>query len=55
VILIGRDWLIDRTGKQRVEDQCDYPRIEIALALKREITVIPILLDGAVLPSADHS
>jgi PAS domain-containing protein len=52
--LIGRDWLIDRTGRRRVDDPHDYPRIEIASALRREITVIPILLDGAVIPSADQ-
>jgi TIR domain len=52
--LIGRDWLIDRTGKRPVDDQRDYPRVEIASALKRDINVIPILLDGTMIPSADQ-
>jgi PAS domain-containing protein len=52
--LIGRDWLFDRTGKRLTDDQDDYPRIEIASALRRKITVIPVLLDGAMIPSADQ-
>jgi hypothetical protein len=52
--LIGRDWLIDRAGKRPVDDPRDYARIEIASALKRDIHVIPILIDGTMIPSADQ-
>jgi len=52
--LIGRHWLTIRngTGRRRLEVPEDYVRREIGEALRRNLAVIPILLDGARLPSA---
>lgn len=47
--LIGRDWLAEL--QRRAEDPTDFVRIEIASALKRGIPVIPVLFDGAPMPS----
>lgn len=50
--LIGPEWLSTRSanGQRRLDDPGDFVRIEIAAALKRRITVAPVLLDGATMP-----
>jgi hypothetical protein len=54
--VIGPNWLDarDEDGNRRLDNPKDYLRIEIAVALQRDIPVIPILLDGARLPKADQ-
>ncbi len=54
VAVIGRDWLqaSDATGSRRLEDPSDLVRLEIATALKRDIPVIPVLVQGAQMPQA---
>jgi hypothetical protein len=51
--VIGPHWLTatDNKGKRRLDDPHDYVRIEIASALKRDIPVIPVLIDGAEMPA----
>jgi hypothetical protein len=50
--MIGAKWISieDETGKRRLEDPADFVRIEIGAALRRDIPVIPILVDGAKIP-----
>ena len=52
LVLIGRNWLgaTDSAGGTRLLDPDDYVRIEVGRALARDLTVIPILVGGAVLP-----
>lgn len=54
--IIGRDWMKakGRKGKSRLEDPGDFVRIEIESALKRQIPVIPVLVGGAKIPSAER-
>jgi len=54
--LIDPDWLdaSDREGRRRLDNEADFVRIEIARALRRGITVAPILLDGAEMPSPNR-
>ena len=55
LVIIGRKWLTT-SGKQRkrdIDSSSDYVRIELASALKRQIPVIPVLVAGASMPSAD--
>src|SRR5262245_16901973 len=54
--VIGPHWLDikDHSGQRRIDSERDYVRIELASALKRDIPVIPVLVDGAVLPSEDE-
>ena len=42
--MIGDQWLqlTDDQGRRRIEDLCDYVRIEIESALKRDIPVVPV-------------
>jgi formylglycine-generating enzyme required for sulfatase activity len=51
--VIGPNWLNagDGAGNRRLDDPDDWVRLEIAHALERDITVIPVLVGGAGLPS----
>ena len=53
---IGPQWatLTDATGRRRLDDPQDWVVEEIAVALTRGVRVIPVLVDGAVLPTADQ-
>jgi len=55
VAVIGTRWLdADQDGNRRIDDPRDYVRREIAEALRRQVVrVIPILVGGAKLPTAD--
>ncbi len=50
--IIGANWFNahDDKGQRRLESTHDYVRIELATALTRDTPVIPVLVDGAVLP-----
>ena len=50
--VIGPNWLNarDEDGNRRLDNPHDFVRIEIGVALQRNIPVIPILLDGAKVP-----
>ncbi len=54
VAVIGKAWstAVDATGRRRLDDPADWVRLEIAAALGRGIKVIPVLVDGAPMPSA---
>jgi TIR domain len=50
--LIGKTWLTvtDREGKRRLDNPNDFVRLETSSALKRDVTVIPVLVQGATMP-----
>jgi hypothetical protein len=52
LVLIGPEWLNSRSedGQRRIDLPDDWVRLEIAQALKRDITVIPVRVNGAMLP-----
>jgi tetratricopeptide (TPR) repeat protein len=54
VCTVGPNWLNakDDEGNRRLDQPNDYVRTEIAAALKRDIPVIPVLVDGARVPKA---
>ena len=54
--LIGDRWLtvIDKQGRRRLDDPNDFVRLEIEAALKRNVRIIPILVEGATMPYADE-
>jgi len=53
IAVIGPNWIhaAHDGGGRRLEDPKDIVRAEIASALKNDITVVPVLLDGARMPS----
>lgn len=54
--IIGPNWkgLNTTTNKPRIQNADDWVRIEISTALKRNIRVVPVLVDGGILPSEDE-
>jgi TIR domain len=54
--LIGEQWLTmrDEKGARRLENPDDFVRIELEAALERKIRVIPILVDGAAMPTRNE-
>jgi beta-lactam-binding protein with PASTA domain len=55
ITLIGREWLQSKTasGQARLGDPRDFVRLETATALKRDVRVIPVLVQGAAMPGED--
>ena len=53
--IIGPGWLTaaDERGRRRLDDSDDIVRLEIEAALGRGVRVIPILVEGAVMPARD--
>jgi|HubBroStandDraft_2_1064218.scaffolds.fasta_scaffold33876_1 WD40 repeat protein len=51
--LIGPDWLTlsDYTGDRRIDNPDDIVRLELETALRRDLRVIPVLVEGARMPS----
>lgn len=56
LVVIGSEWLDakDERGARRLNDPSDFVRIETASALRRDIPVIPVLVRGVKMPSAEQ-
>jgi hypothetical protein len=56
LVVIGPDWLGLQEGKEdcRLWQQDDYVRIEVEIALRRQIPVIPVLVGHTRMPSRDE-
>jgi cell division septation protein DedD len=53
LVIIGPRWLDAASGrKRRLDDPADFVRLEIETALRQGVTVIPLLVMGAVMPHA---
>ena len=52
LVIIGRQWLncTDAAGRRRLDDPQDFIRLEVGTALRRNIRVIPVLVQGATMP-----
>lgn len=58
VAVIGPTWLTvaDQWGRRRLDKPTDWVRIELADALANpQVTVIPLLVEGGMLPSAEDA
>ncbi len=56
IVVIGKDWLTctDESGDRRLDGKDDWIRLETATALRRNIRVIPVLVEGARMPGAEE-
>jgi len=54
--VIGKNWLTtrDANGQLRLSDPHDFVGMEVALALQRSVLVIPVLVGGASMPTAEE-
>ena len=54
IAVIGNNWLAskDDHGNRQLDNPEDFVRMEIGAALKRKIRVIPVLVDGALMPQS---
>jgi hypothetical protein len=52
IAVIGKNWAAskDEHGDRRLDNPEDFVRMEIRAALKRKIRVIPVLVDGVLMP-----
>jgi hypothetical protein len=56
LVVIGPGWVEAREpdGSRRLDQPNDYVRLEIQAALDRDIRIIPVLVEGAQMPTADQ-
>jgi TIR domain/NACHT domain len=54
LVMIGPRWLADEDERSRLADPADPVRLEIEAAFRADLLVIPLLLDGAPMPSRDQ-
>ena len=56
LVIMGKDWLTvkDNQGRHRLENPNDYVRIEIESALRLDGLIIPVLVEGAVMPKPEE-
>jgi hypothetical protein len=56
IVVIGRRWLTvtNADGSRRIDNSADFVRREVEAALRRGIRVIPVLVQGAAMPTADE-
>ncbi len=56
LVMMGHYWasLTDEQGARRIDNPGDYPRMEVAAALKRGIRVIPVLSGNTPLPKREE-
>ena len=53
LVVIGPSWLAPGAdGDRRIDRPNDFLRLEIESALRNDLQVIPVLVDGAVMPSS---
>lgn len=52
LVVIGPQWLTisDKNGRRRLDAAGDWTRVEVATALRRNIRVIPVLLENTPMP-----
>ena len=52
LVIIGRKWLdcTDTAGQRRLDDPKDFIRLEVGAALRRNIRVVPVLVQDAEMP-----
>jgi hypothetical protein len=53
LVVVGPRWLDarDAGGRRRLDDPADFVRLEIELALAARVPIVPVLVEGASMPS----
>lgn len=55
IALVGTDWLDvkGKSGERRLAKPSDRVRVEVEMALRLEVPILPVLVDGAEMPTSD--
>ena len=53
IAVVGSEWMGSAEGKRRIDDPRDHVRLELELALSRNIPVIPVLVRKATIPTEE--
>ena len=56
LVIIGSNWATstDKAGQKRLDNPEDFVRLEVGSALKRNVWLIPVLVDGAMMPRSNE-
>ena len=55
VAVIGRDWIGQReNGPARIMNAADPVRVEIETAIRSSVPILPVLIDGAMMPDPEQ-
>jgi hypothetical protein len=56
IVIIGKQWsaITDARGRRRLDNPEDVMRLELETALARGLRVIPVLVQGAAMPSSEE-
>ena len=56
LVVIGSDWVTatDEQGNPRLDQEQDWVRLEVEVALRRKIPLIPLLVDNSKMPSQNE-
>jgi TPR repeat protein len=56
LVIVGKGWVNAKnsSGRRRLEDPADFVRLEISAAMRRNIPVAPVLVQGAQMPNVDE-
>ena len=52
LVMIGPHWLVDKTGRRRLDEPKDVLRYEVAAALTQKKMILPVLVGGASMPES---
>ena len=52
--IVGPQWLGKRGDAERIQESDDPVRVEVETALRRRISVVPVLIGGALMPSVEQ-
>jgi tetratricopeptide (TPR) repeat protein len=50
IAVIGAHWAVDKDGRRRFDESNDYVRLEVESALRRDILVVPVLVESTPMP-----
>lgn len=51
LVVMGRNWVGERPdGTRRIDDEADYVRMEVEVAIQRRAKIIPLLIDESKIP-----
>ena len=54
LVVIGSRWLEQHDGRRRIDEDDDYVRMEVRMALTSNLKIIPVLVHGAKIPTEEE-